>query len=85
MTAVPLRTYIAKQFEVAVGELSEQARDGFKISGTLDGYIDFAVTRATYQLSLDEARALAAALNGAIRDVTANCLYDHDVLLAPKD
>jgi len=58
----------------------------FQLSGTLDGFIDLATPSAgTYQLSLDEARALVAALNGAIADVKANCLYDRDALLLPAE
>jgi hypothetical protein len=79
MTVVPMRerkarTYSAKTFTAGV----------FQMSGTLDGYIDFVMYRkGTEQLSLDEARALIAALNGAVADVQANCLYDRDELLAP--
>lgn len=70
--ALPQRTYRAKPFRAG----------DFLLSGTLDGYIDFALPECgTYQLSLDEARALIAALNGAICDVRDNCLYDRDVLL----
>jgi hypothetical protein len=66
------RTYSAKAFRAC----------DFQLSGTLDGYIDFAVPeRGTYVLSLDEARALIAALNSAVEDVRANCLYDRDALL----
>lgn len=67
------RTYCAKLFVAGP----------FKMAGTLDGYVDFAVPGRTYQLSLDEARALIAALNSAVADVQANCLYDKDALLAP--
>lgn len=70
---LPQRTYSAKSFRAA----------GFQMSGTLDGFIDFATSRGTWQLSLDDARAVIAALNGAIGDVQANCLYDRDVLLEP--
>lgn len=68
---LPRRTYRAKPFSAG----------GFKLSGTLDGFIDFAAQDRTYLLSLDEARALIAALSGAIADVQSNCLYDKDVLL----
>lgn len=52
------------------------------MGGTLDGYIDFAIPRGkTFQLSLGEARAMIAALQGAVADVQANCLYDRDTLL----
>jgi hypothetical protein len=72
------KTYTAKLFGVPIG-------DGFKLAGTLDGFIDFAVPeRGTYQLTLDEARAMVAALTGAIEDVKANCLYDRDALLLPE-
>ena len=67
----PARTYAAKPHYGAE----------FQMSGTLDGFIDFATDCGTYVLSLDEARAVVAALNGAIDDVTTNCLYDRDVLL----
>lgn len=69
----PERTYAAKAFFAAQ----------FEMSGTLDGYIDFATPCGTWQLSLDEARAVIVALNGAISDVRANCLYDRDELLEP--
>ena len=58
--------------------------DGFKIAGTLDGHIDFAVpSHGTYQLTLGQARLMLVALSGAIEDVTTNCLYDRDALLEP--
>lgn len=73
IVSLPPRTYTAKAFHAA----------GFQMSGTLDGFIDFAASRGTWPLTLDEARALIAALNGAISDVQANCLYDRDALLEP--
>lgn len=71
---LPHRTYRAKAFLAGA----------FETSGTLDGYLDFATPKGTWQLSLDDARALIAALNGAINDVQTNCLYDRDVLLEPN-
>lgn len=71
---LPARTYAAKAFCAA----------GFQISGTLDGFIDFATSLGTWQITLDEARALIAAINGAMSDVQANCLYDRDALLEPN-
>ena len=73
------RTYEARRFDV-LGDFGR-----FQLSGTLDGFIDLAVHDdrggRTYPLSLEEASALAAALNGAIKDVATNCLYDRDALL----
>lgn len=72
---LPTRTYNAKSFPV-------DAFGGAPLSGTLDGFIDFHVPRrGTYQLSLDDARQLIAALSGVIEDIRANCLYDRDELL----
>lgn len=53
-----------------------------EISGTLDGYIDFALPAGiTYQFTPGELRALMAAMAGAVDDVQRNCLYDRDALL----
>lgn len=73
MIVTPMRrTYTAKLFEAA----------GFKTAGTLDGYVDLAVPQGgTYQLTLDEALLLIAALHGVVSDIRANCLYDRDALL----
>lgn len=68
------RTYRAKHFS---------ARP-FELAGTLDGFIDFATPAGTWPLTLDEARALIAALNGAVADVGARCLYERDALLMPE-
>lgn len=77
VVSFPARTYTAKLFRVPV------SGHDFLISGTLDGYLDFALPNAgTYQLSIAEARSLVAALNGAVCDITENCLYDRDALLA---
>lgn len=58
------------------------------LSGTLDGFIDFALSSGmprvgmgTHTLTCDEARALAAALLSAAEDVQACCLFDRDPLL----
>lgn len=68
----PPRTYCAKLFEA----------NDFKVAGTLDGYIDFAVPGyKTFQLSMNEINDLVSALNDAVADVRSNCLYDRDVLL----
>jgi hypothetical protein len=68
----PPRTYSAKLFQAV----------GFKVAGTLDGFIDFAVPGGkTFQLSIEEAHDMVSALNGAVADIRANCLYDRDVLL----
>ena len=70
------KTYTAKQFSVCING------NTFLISGTLDGFIDFALPKGgTYQLTLDEARILVASLNSAVEDVFKNCLYDRDALL----
>lgn len=66
-------TYEAKLFRAA----------NFKAAGTLDGFIDFATPESgTYPLTLNEARAIVAALNSAIADVRVGCLYERDALLA---
>ncbi len=76
LVTMPARTFTAKQFE------SQWEIKLFRLSGTLDGFIDFAVPEAgTYPLSLDEAKSLISALSEAVADVQANCLYEHDVLL----
>lgn len=76
---MPAKTYKAKLFEVLIGISS------FKLAGTLDGFIDFAIPDVgTYPLSLDEARLLVAALTGAISDIEANCLYERDCLLVDR-
>lgn len=70
----PQQTYVAKLFAAA----------GFQMSGTLDGFIDFAAPRPgglTHQLTLHQARALASNLLSAVSDVEKNCLYDRDTLL----
>lgn len=73
---IPDSTFNAKLFEVS------WESEVFKVSGTLDGFIDLAVPkRGTYPLSVDEARNLSKALNGAISDVQANCLYEQDASL----
>lgn len=58
----------------------------FWISGTLDGFLDFCVidssgAHLTYNITCDDARRLAAALNSAVHDVQTNCLFDADRLL----
>jgi hypothetical protein len=54
----------------------------FRMSGTLDGFIDFVVPGGkTLPLSLDEAKGLVAAINGAVADVEKNCLHESDELL----
>ena len=74
------RTYSAKIFRVSLSEGPD-----FVMAGTLDGFIDFATPGgSTYAFTLDEARQLVAALNGAIHDVEENCLYERDALLREK-
>lgn len=72
---IPVKTYVAKLFEIT--------REGksLKVAGTLDGSIDLATPRGTFTLSLDEARQLIAALKDSITDVSDNCLYERDDLL----
>lgn len=79
MSILPFRrkTYVAKPFEAPCGP------GVFKLSGRLDGYVDFALpVGKTYQLTIGEARALLVALNGVLADVEHNCLHDQDALLA---
>lgn len=59
------------------------------MAGTLDGWIDFAISQSdgshlTYQITRDNARAIIAALHAVVDDITANCLFDRDPLLMPK-
>jgi hypothetical protein len=74
------RTFRAKLFEVVYG------KSKFAIAGTLDGFIDLALPQGgTYPLTIDEASALAQALNGSVVDLKKNCLYDKDALLIKND
>jgi hypothetical protein len=74
---MPPRTYVAREF------CCKWESKTFKISGTLDGFIDFAVPdMGTFPLSPTEARAMANALLGAVEDVEKRCLYDADSLIA---
>ena len=76
---MPPPTFTAKLFEVPW----ETAH--FAVAGTLDGFIDLAVPQGgTYQLSLEVARNLAEALTNSVADIQSNCLYDRDILLAPR-
>ena len=76
MLQFPNRTYEAKAFTAPF------ETDCFQLSGTLDGLIDLAVPNGgTYPLSVDEAKLLVVALNGAIADVQENCLYERDARL----
>lgn len=57
-------------------------------AGTLDGYIDFVVQASDgkyliHQITRDDARAIISALHTVIQDITDNCLFDRDPLLAP--
>jgi hypothetical protein len=79
----PVRTYSAKLQTVST-EMAE-----FRAAGTLDGFIDFAVSGCdghsrTYILTRDEARQIIAALHSVMDDVQQNCLYDRDTLLQPE-
>src|SRR5690348_14598105 len=74
------RTYEARPFTVLASGLQ------FLISGTLDGFLDFAVVQGngaslTYSITCDDARMIAASLISAAQDVQANCLFDRDSLL----
>ena len=79
MPIIPFaRTYTAKRFSVTnpAGE--------FLASGTLDGFVDFAMPRpggSTYPLTTTEARSIATALLSAVDDVDAHCLRDLDAYL----
>ena len=73
-------TYVARLEKLTVSGLD------IKISGTLDGYIDFAVTPVdqksrTYSLTCDDARRIMAALGSVVADVQGNCLFERDGLL----
>jgi hypothetical protein len=66
------RTYTAKLFEV----------EGFKIAGTLDGFVDLATPNGpTFQISRDTALMLAAELMACVADINKNYLFDRDALL----
>jgi hypothetical protein len=72
----PANTYTAKLFEV------ETASSLFKIAGTLDGFLDFAIEgKGTRILTCEEALKLSDSLKDAVADLKANCLYDKDVPL----
>lgn len=75
------RTYAARLIQIYPSGLA------ISIAGTLDGYIDFALSDAngpqgTYSLTCEDARLLASSLLSIANDVRANCLYDRDILLA---
>jgi hypothetical protein len=74
------KTYTAKLEQLTASGLD------IRIAGSLDGYIDFAVTPVdrpglTYSLTRDDARRIIAALNAVIADVLENCLFEWDALL----
>lgn len=74
------KTYSAKPFKVFGSGLE------FHMSGTLDGFIDFAIIEAdgksrTYIITPVDARLLAVNLAATADDVDKNCLYDNDALL----
>lgn len=76
------RSYEAKPVRLFVSGLEIQT------SGTLDGFIDFAVIEsngksATYLITCEDARRIIAGLNSVISDIQTNCLFDRDPLLAP--
>lgn len=76
ITTMPTKTFVAKLIKVY------WRKKLFKMAGTIDGFIDFAVPGGrTYQLSVAEAEALIAALRDTIYDVKTNCLHDRDALL----
>lgn len=61
----------------------------FDLAGTLDGFVDMAVTQSdgrhlTYSLTCDELRQLIAASHAVIEDIQTNCLFDRDPLLKPQ-
>jgi hypothetical protein len=74
------KSYEAEAFRVFASGLE------FRMSGTLDGGIDFCIIESsgdhrTYNIDCDEARVLADKLNAAASDVQKNCLFDSDPLL----
>lgn len=76
---MPARTFTAKLIEVT------WETTGFRLAGTLDGFIDLATPGGTYPLSLQEAESLVAALEEVINDVRRNCLYELDSLQGEKN
>ena len=60
---------------------------GVQMCGTLDGFIDFALSNAlgkhlgTHTITCEKARELAAKLLIIVDDVQKNCLFDNDPLL----
>ena len=62
-------------------------RHSFKVSATLDGWIELALHRhdgagnLTYQITRDDARQIVAALNLRIQDITDNCRFENDTRL----
>jgi hypothetical protein len=76
LLTMPANTYRAKIFRLPLGD------HRFTIAGRIEGGIDFAVPQGrTYLLTVEQAAALAAALNGAVEDVAQNCRYGKDALL----
>ena len=57
----------------------------FNVAGTLDGFVDLAITdrdgHRIYNISCNGARSLAAALLAVAEDIDKNCLYERDALL----
>lgn len=91
MRSVPLSAIV--QFRPRSYEAKGQTviASGFKfeMAGTLDGWVDFAITHAdgsyrTYQITRDDARSIIASLHAVVNDITANCLFDRDPLLMPE-
>lgn len=73
---MPPKTYRAKLSQVGFDDCKV-----FKIAGTLDGFIDFAVPDGpTFPLDIEEAQGIIAALQDAIADIAKNCLYEKDYL-----
>ncbi len=77
------------QFRSTYRSILEQlSASGFeiKIAGTLDGFVDLAITESdgkhrTYNISPEEAKRLSGALLKVVDDIQRNCLYDRDALL----
>lgn len=57
----------------------------FKMSGTLEGSIDFCIMTSdgslTYPVTIDDAHRIIAGLHVVVDDIQANCLFDRDPML----
>lgn len=60
------------------------------MAGTLDGFIDFVMEtnndkRIIYNITKADAISIISAFHAVINDINANCLFDLDPMLLPKE